>query len=253
MKIKLLSNDTIQKISAGEVIENPCAVVKELVENSIDSGASTIKVQIKSAGKTEILVSDDGMGIDEKEIELAFLKNATSKIQNFDDLYSIFSYGFRGEALSSISAISKINIKTRTKNSDIGIHATIENSKIIKKNKIGMNIGTTIQVKDLFYNVPIRKKFLKSDAYENNLITNIMYSFALSSHGVSVKFIKDDRVIFETNKNNTLEDNINLILGKDFADKLIKINIVDTDYKIYGFITNNHFYRSTRSNQFLYV
>ena len=103
MKIKLLSNDTIQKISAGEVIENPCAVVKELVENSIDSGASTIKVQIKSAGKTEILVSDDGMGIDEKEIELAFLKNATSKIQNFDDLYSIFSYGFRGEALSSIS------------------------------------------------------------------------------------------------------------------------------------------------------
>lgn len=253
MSIKLLSEDTIQKIAAGEVVENPYSVIKELVENSIDSGATFIKVEIKNAGKKEIMISDNGCGIEEDDIELAFTKHATSKLNNFEDIYSILSYGFRGEALASISAVSKVDINTRTKNSEFGIHCYLENNKIIRKNKIGMNLGTTIYIRDLFYNVPIRKKFLKSDAYENSIITTLMYSFALANQKISFKYIKDSKVVFETNEKNTLKDNIKYIFKDELYKNLIPININDSDYKIYGYISNNHFYKGTRSSQFLFV
>lgn len=253
MSIKLLSKDTIQKIAAGEVVENPYSVIKELVENSIDSGATFIKVEIKNAGKKEIMISDNGCGIEEDDIELAFTKHATSKLNNFEDIYSILSYGFRGEALASISAVSKVDINTRTKNSEFGIHCYLENNKIIRKNKIGMNLGTTIYIRDLFYNVPIRKKFLKSDAYENSIITTLMYSFALANQKISFKYIKDSKVVFETNEKNTLKDNIKYIFKDELYKNLIPIDINDSDYKIYGYISNNHFYKGTRSSQFLFV
>ncbi|BFT66136.1 DNA mismatch repair endonuclease MutL [Parvimonas parva] len=253
MSIKLLSEDTIQKIAAGEVVENPYSVIKELVENSIDSGATFIKVEIKNAGKKEIMISDNGCGIEEDDIELAFTKHATSKLNNFEDIYSILSYGFRGEALASISAVSKVDINTRTKNSEFGIHCYLENNKIIRKNKIGMNLGTTIYIRDLFYNVPIRKKFLKSDAYENSIITTLMYSFALANQKISFKYIKDSKVVFETNEKNTLKDNIKYIFKDELYKNLIPIDINDSDYKIYGYISNNHFYKGTRSSQFLFV
>lgn len=253
MSIKLLSQETIKKIAAGEVVENPYSVVKELVENSIDSGASMIKVEIKNAGKKEIIISDNGSGINEEEIELAFTKHATSKLQKFDDIYSIFSFGFRGEALASISAISKININTRTKDKEYGIHCCIENNKIIKKNKIGMNVGTTISVNDLFYNVPIRRKFLKSDVYESSIITTLMYAFAIANKNIEFKYIKDRRVVFETNKKNSLKENIREILSRDISDNLISVDIKDSDYNIYGYVTDNHYYRSNRNYQFLFV
>lgn len=253
MSIKLLSNETIKKIAAGEVVENPYSVVKELVENSIDSGANIIKVEIKNSGKKEIMISDNGCGIEEKEIGLAFTKHATSKLNKFDDIYSILSYGFRGEALASISAVSKIDINTRTKNSDFGIHCYLEDNHIIKKNKIGMNIGTTIYIRDLFYNVPIRKKFLKSDVYESSIITILMYAFAIANQNISFKYIKDSKVVFETNEKNTLKENINQILGTDISKNLIPIDIKDSDYTIYGYLTNNHYYRSNRHYQFLFV
>lgn len=253
MSIKLLSEDTIQKIAAGEVVENPYSVIKELVENSIDSGATFIKVEIKNAGKKEIMISDNGCGIEEDDIELAFTKHATSKLNNFEDIYSILSYGFRGEALASISAVSKVDINTRTKNSEFGIHCYLENNKIIRKNKIGMNLGTTIYIRDLFYNVPIRKKFLKSDAYENSIITTLMYSFALANQKISFKYIKDSKVVFETNEKNTLKENIKYIFKDELYKNLIPIDINDSDYKIYGYISNNHFYKGTRSSQFLFV
>lgn len=215
MSITLLSDETIKKIAAGEVVENPYSVVKEIVENSIDSGATNIKVEIKNAGKKEIIISDNGSGIKEDEIELAFTKHATSKLKNFDDIYSIFSFGFRGEALSSISSVSKVSINTRTKDTDYGIHCYLEDNKILKKNKIGMNLGTTIYIRDLFYNVPIRKKFLKSDVYESSIITILMYSFAIANQNIEFKYIKDGKTIFETNKKNTLKDNITEILGSD--------------------------------------
>lgn len=253
MAIKLLSEDTIQKIAAGEVIENPYSVIKELVENSIDSGATTIKVEIKNAGKKEIMISDNGCGIEENEIELAFTKHATSKLNNFEDIYSILSFGFRGEALASISSISKVDINTRTKNSEFGIHCFIENTKIKRKNKIGMNFGTTIYIRDLFYNVPIRKKFLKSDAYESSIITTLMNSFALSNPNISFKYIKDSKVVFETTGKNELKDNIKYIFKDDFYKNLMTVDINDSDYKIYGYISNNHFYKGSRNCQYLFV
>ena len=253
MSIKLLSEDTIQKIAAGEVIENPYSVIKELVENSIDSGATTIKVEIKNAGKKEIMISDNGCGIEENEIELAFTKHATSKLNNFEDIYSILSFGFRGEALASISSISKVDINTRTKNSEFGIHCFIENTKIKRKNKIGMNFGTTIYIRDLFYNVPIRKKFLKSDAYESSIITTLMNSFALSNSNISFKYIKDSKVVFETTGKNQLKDNIKYIFKDDFYKNLMAVDINDSDYKIYGYISNNHFYKGSRNCQYLFV
>ena len=253
MAIKLLSEDTIQKIAAGEVIENPYSVIKELVENSIDSGATTIKVEIKNAGKKEIMISDNGCGIEENEIELAFTKHATSKLNNFEDIYSILSFGFRGEALASISSISKVDINTRTKNSEFGIHCFIENTKIKRKNKIGMNFGTTIYIRDLFYNVPIRKKFLKSDAYESSIITTLMNSFALSNPNISFKYIKDSKVVFETTGKNELKDNIKYIFKDDFYKNLMAVDINDSDYKIYGYISNNHFYKGSRNCQYLFV
>lgn len=253
MSIKLLSEDTIQKIAAGEVVENPYSVIKELVENSIDSGATSIKVEIKNAGKKEIMISDNGCGIEENDIELAFTKHATSKLNNFEDIYSILSYGFRGEALASISAISKVDINTRTKNTEYGIHCFLENNKIIRKNKIGMNPGTTIYIRDLFYNVPIRKKFLKSDAYENSIITTLMNSFALSNQNISFKFIKDSKIVFETTGKDKLIDNIKYIFKDDLYKNLIAVDIDDSDYKIYGFISNNHFYKGSRNSQFLFV
>ena len=253
MSIKLLSEDTIQKIAAGEVIENPYSVIKELVENSIDSGATTIKVEIKNAGKKEIMISDNGCGIEENEIELAFTKHATSKLNKFEDIYSILSFGFRGEALASISSISKVDINTRTKNSEFGIHCFIENTKIKRKNKIGMNFGTTIYIRDLFYNVPIRKKFLKSDAYESSIITTLMNSFALSNPNISFKYIKDSKVVFETTGKNELKDNIKYIFKDDFYKNLMAVDINDSDYKIYGYISNNHFYKGSRNCQYLFV
>lgn len=253
MSIKLLSEDTIQKIAAGEVIENPYSVIKELVENSIDSGATTIKVEIKNAGKKEIMISDNGCGIEENEIELAFTKHATSKLNNFEDIYSILSFGFRGEALASISSISKVDINTRTKNSEFGIHCFIENTKIKRKNKIGMNFGTTIYIRDLFYNVPIRKKFLKSDAYESSIITTLMNSFALSNPNISFKYIKDSKVVFETTGKNQLKDNIKYIFKDVFYKNLMAVDINDSDYKIYGYISNNHFYKGSRNCQYLFV
>ena len=253
MSIKLLSEDTIQKIAAGEVIENPYSVIKELVENSIDSGATTIKVEIKNAGKKEIMISDNGCGIEENEIELAFTKHATSKLNNFEDIYSILSFGFRGEALASISSISKVDINTRTKNSEFGIHCFIENTKIKRKNKIGMNFGTTIYIRDLFYNVPIRKKFLKSDAYESSIITTLINSFALSNPNISFKYIKDSKVVFETTGKNQLKDNIKYIFKVDFYKNLMAVDINDSDYKIYGYISNNHFYKGSRNCQYLFV
>ncbi|MCI5997522.1 MAG: DNA mismatch repair endonuclease MutL [Parvimonas sp.] len=253
MSIKLLSDETIQKIAAGEVVENPYSVIKELVENSIDSKATTIKVEIKNAGKKEIMISDNGCGINEDEIELAFTKHATSKLNKFDDIYSILSYGFRGEALSSIAAVSKVDINTRTKDSNYGTHCHLEENKVLKKNKVGMNYGTTIYIRDLFYNVPIRKKFLKSDSYENSIITTLMYSFALANQNISFKYIKDGKSIFETNEKNSLKDNIIELFDRNFFKNLIPINIKDSDYNVYGYISNNHYYKSNRSSQFLFV
>lgn len=253
MKINLLNEDTIQKIAAGEVVERPASIIKELVENSIDAKATEIIVEIKNGGKTFIKVSDDGLGINKDEIEKAFYRHATSKISNFDDLYKIYTMGFRGEALASIVAVSSLNIFSKTEDQEAGIHLFYDNNKLVSRKSIGMNRGTIIEVHNLFEYIPVRKKFLASDQAETNKITSLMYSFAIANEGISITYIRDDRLIFKTNKDNSLLDNLRILFGNDYADNTIEINSESAPYKLSGFISNNNFYKGNRSMQYLFV
>lgn len=252
-KIKLLDDLTIQKIAAGEVIERPGSIVKELVENSIDAKAENIVIEIKNGGKSYIRVTDDGEGMTREDLELAFKRHSTSKLSSIEDLYSIFSLGFRGEALSSIVSISKVEVLTKTEDDLGGVKAIIENGEIISISPVGTPKGTTIIVKDLFYNIPVRKKFLKSDLSESNFISNIINNLALGNFDRAFKFIKDSKVILNTGKNNKSLDSIYKILGKDISKNLLPVEYKDYNLKIEGFISNNTLYRGNRGHQYLYV
>lgn len=252
-KIKILDNLTIQKIAAGEVIERPSSIVKELVENSIDANAKSIVIEIKNGGKTFIRVTDDGDGIDEEDLPLAFKRHSTSKLNKVDDLYSIMTLGFRGEALASISSVARLEVLTKTSKATAGIHAQLEEGEILSINKVGSPKGTTMIVKDLFYNLPVRKKFLKSDTAEGNSVSDIVNKLALGNLNISFKFIKDDKVIINTTGNVDLKENIYTILGKDIVNGLIPIEYYDENIELKGFISNNNLYRSNRSHQYLYI
>lgn len=252
-KIKILDELTIQKIAAGEIIERPSSIIKELVENSLDAGSSNITIEIMDGGKTYIRVTDDGHGILEDDLDIAFKRHSTSKLSKVDDLHTIISLGFRGEALASISTVSKVEVLTKTDERLPGIQVFVEEGKIIKKQPIGCPKGTTMIIKDIFYNVPGRKNFLKSDLIESNHINNIIYKLALGNPGISFKYIKDNKVIFKTSKNNNLISNIYSLLGKEFSKNLIEIHHKDLNFKLYGYISKNTFYRGNRNHQYLYV
>lgn len=251
-KIRLLDESTIKMIAAGEIIERPASVVKELVENSLDAKASNITVEIANGGKDYIRVTDDGEGLLEEDLNIAFKRHSTSKIYNADDLYNILSFGFRGEALASISTVAKVEVLTKTQDSISGIQAFVEEGKIIDKKPIGCPKGTTMIVRDLFYNVPVRKKFLKSDKTEANHIDDILYRLALGNSHISFKYVKDNKIIFKTRKND-IASNIYTLLGKEFHDNLFKIEYTCENFKIYGYISNNTFYRGNRKHQYLYI
>ncbi|MDD2495071.1 MAG: DNA mismatch repair endonuclease MutL [Tissierellia bacterium] len=185
--IHLLDNETINKIAAGEVIENPKSIVKELVENSIDAGADEIIIEIKGGGKTLIRITDNGKGIDSVEIEEAFKRHCTSKIQSSNDLESLITLGFRGEALASIAAVSHVEVISRTNDDIYGVKLNIKGGIASSREDIGCPVGTTITVTNLFFNVPARKKFLKSDASESSNINEIVTSLALSQENISFK------------------------------------------------------------------
>lgn len=252
-RIQLLDDLTIQKIAAGEVIERPSSIIKELIENSIDANARNIVVEINDGGKTYIRVTDDGEGIEEDEIELAFKRHSTSKLKVIDDLNNIFTLGFRGEALASVAAVSKVEVLTKTKDSSAGIHAFIEEGKLKSIDKVGTPKGTTMIVKDLFYNLPVRKKFLKSNLSEGNSVSDIVYKLALGNYNTSFKFIKDNKTVLKTSTNGIIKDNIYTILGRDISNGLIPVNFDHKGVRIVGFISNNNLYRSNRSHQYLYV
>ena len=251
--IKILSNETIQKIAAGEVIERPSSIVKELVENSIDAGASKIIVEIKSGGIEYISVTDNGSGIKEEEVDLAFMRHATSKLDKFNDLYNLDSLGFRGEALASIVAVSKLSISTRTEDDKIGIKIDYKDGKRIGSRPIAKNIGTNIIIEDLFYNVPVRKKFLKSNITEANNITNLMYKLAVGNFDIGFSYIKDDKLIFETKENENLESTLTELFGFETVKNMLKMDIKNREFSITGFISNNKNYRANRSLQYLYI
>lgn len=253
MKIIELDKKTIEKIAAGEVIESPVSIVKELVENSIDANAKNIVVEIKNGGKSYIRVTDDGLGIDEDDFKRAFKRHATSKIKDFSDLYDLFTLGFRGEALSSIVACANIKAISKTKNQNLGKELIFENGNIKSYNSIATNMGTSIEVYDLFSNLPVRRKFLSSDINESNKIAKIMQALALGYNDVSFKFIKDNRLIFHTLKDQAMDNKIIELLDENLKDNLIKIEIQNSLYKINGFISKVNYYRGNRSFQYIFV
>ncbi len=251
--IQVLSNETIQKIAAGEVIERPVSVVKELVENAIDAGADSIIVEIRKGGKEYIQVQDNGSGIEKSDFQKAFERHATSKITDFDDLYRIHSLGFRGEALASIVSVARVTARSKTEDELTGSQLQYEDARLISQEPIAMSRGTEMVIEDLFYNVPVRKKFLKTDQAEGNQITSLLYSLAVGNPDISIQFVKDDRNIFQTNKDNSFEENLMVLFGLSYFERLKSLDSESDSFRLHGSIGDNNFFRANRQMQFLYV
>ncbi len=249
--IKQLSDDLIKKIAAGEVIERPASVVKELVENSIDAGATKIEIEINRAGK-HIKVSDNGLGIPPDDIALLFVRHATSKIKRFDDLWNLDSLGFRGEALASISAISKITCKSKNINEEYGFEIKTIDEKVNKKTS-AIAIGTIFEIDDLFYNTPARQKFLKSETTELGNIQDIVLPLALSYPKVAIKLINNGSVLFKTTGSNNLKQVIVELLGDDLNEKLIPLSVKYPNIDLTGYISALEVFRSNRKSNFIFV
>ncbi|MGR5590090.1 DNA mismatch repair endonuclease MutL [Peptoniphilus grossensis] len=251
--IRLLDEATISKIAAGEIIENSASIVKELVENSIDAGADDILVEIRGESTDYIKVSDNGSGFSEDDLEVAFLRHSTSKLEKIEDLEKIRTLGFRGEALASISNISKIKLMTKREEDLAGNSLLIENGKIIKKNKVGMPKGTTFVISDVFYNTPVRKKFLRKDLTEINNIIDIVQKIALSNNNIKFTLIRDGKIILNTGSDKDPINRIFSILGSEIASSLNEGSFESENYKIKGFFSDNKLFRSNRDSQYIFV
>ena len=252
-KIRILDDDTISKIAAGEVVERPASVVKELVENSIDAGSKNIYVEIQDGGISYIKITDDGVGIESEDVEIAFLRHATSKIKDDNDLFNIRTLGFRGEALASICAVSRVELVTRTKDSPLGVKLRVAGGEIIEREECGAPLGTTIVVKDLFYNTPARLKFLKSPSREGVIITEIIQNLALSNPEISFKYKNGEKLVFATKGDKILKNAIVSIYGRQVNDNLLEVNYSDNSISIFGYIGNNALAKNSRNYQSLFV
>ena len=252
-KIIVLDENSINKIAAGEVIERPLSIVKELVENSIDAGASKITMEIKNGGIILIKITDDGKGIDPDDVELAFERHATGKIRSADDLPKVMTMGFRGEALSSIAAVSEVELFTRTIDNDFGMNVFIKGGNIMRVKQIGCPVGTIITVRNLFFNTPARFKFLKKDTTEAGYISDIMTRLALSAPQISFKFISNGTTLLHTPGNNDLSSTIYSLYGREISQNLIFAEYKDEKFIITGYVGNSAVARSNRSQQSLFV
>lgn len=252
-KIVLLDDLTINQIAAGEVIERPASVVKELVENSIDAGAKNITVEIKNGGISYIRITDDGSGIMPDDMEIAFERHATSKIRKADDLDTVKSMGFRGEALASIAAIAKVELVSKTAESDIGYKIQVEGGDILDEHEEGCSKGTTITVRELFFNTPVRYKFLKKDFTESGYIEDTITRIALANPQVTIKLINMGKIALQTTGSGRLEDVVYSIFGKEIAQNLLETNYEYEDMKVTGVIGKPSISRSNRSNQLFFV
>lgn len=251
--IVLLDDLTINKIAAGEVIERPASVVKELVENSIDAGANKITIETKNGGISYIRITDNGKGFMPDDMEIAFERHATSKIRRADDLETVKSMGFRGEALASIAAISHVELISKTADNEIGKRVEVKGGNIINFEDAGCSQGTTITVTDLFYNTPVRYKFLKKDFTEAGYIEDVVTRIALVHPEISLKLINSGKVIIQTSGNGDMKSVIYSIYGKDVAENIIEVNYDYEDIKITGVIGKPLIARSNRSNQLFFV
>ena len=252
-KIVILDELTINKMAAGEVIERPANVVKELVENSIDAGATNIVVEVKNGGKTFIKVTDNGCGIEKEDMILSLERHATSKIKKVEDLEKIYSMGFRGEALASIASISKLTMISKTKDMDVGNIIVITEDRVEKEEEIGCQTGTTIVVEDLFYNTPVRYKFLKQDASEYRYIKEWMEKAALANPSISFRLVNDYKTDLSLNGNGQIENVIYSLYGKEITDNLVKVDYEEESIKVTGVIGNTLIAKDSRKDQIYFL
>lgn len=251
--INLLSQEISELIAAGEVIERPCSVIKELVENSIDSGARHITVEIKNGGTTYMRVTDDGCGMSFDDVPKAFLRHATSKISSKEDLDNILTLGFRGEALASVAAVSRVEVMTKQKDETYGTLYNIEGSVESFHDKGGCPDGTTIIIRELFYNVPARRKFLKKDITESNAVSQILQKITMSHPDIAFKFIRDNRVEFNSSGDGELFSAVYAVYGRDFARDLINVEYEYGGIRVTGFTVKPLYSKNNRSFQNFFV
>ncbi len=252
-EIHILPKEVYQLIAAGEVVERPSSVVKEMIENSIDAGAKNITVEIRNGGSTYIRITDDGCGIERSEVKKVFISHATSKIQVSEDLDKIGTLGFRGEAMASISAVARVQLLTRTPNEDIGTRYEIAGGQELALAEAGCPVGTTIVVADLFYNTPARMKFLKKDVTEGNAVSGIVERMAISHPEISFRFIRDSKQVLITSGNGDLKSAIYSVFGKEFSSSLLKVDYSVHNMKVTGYVTKPSMSRKSRGMQFFFI
>ncbi len=251
--IVLLDELTINKIAAGEVIERPASVIKEMVENSIDAGATNITVEIKNGGISYIKVTDNGKGIAQDDLEIAFERHATSKIRSADDLDTVTSMGFRGEALASIAAIANVEMISKTKEQDVGYKIVVQAGDVLEKEETACQVGTSITVRNLFFNTPVRYKFLKKDYTEAGYIEDAITRIALVNPHIAIKLINTGKTVIQTNGNGDMKSVIYSIYGKDVANAILDVDYKYEDIHVTGVIGKPEIARSNRSNQLFFV
>ena len=251
--IVLLDDLTINKIAAGEVIERPASVIKEMVENSIDAGANNITVEIKNGGISFIKVTDNGKGIAPDDLEIAFERHATSKIRSAEDLDVVTSMGFRGEALASIAAIANVEMISKTESQDTGYKIVVEAGNILDKQEVGCQTGTSITVRNLFFNTPVRYKFLKKDYTESGYVEDVITRIALVNPNIAIKLINTGKTVIQTNGNGDIKSVIYSIYGKDVATGILPVDYIYEDIQVSGVIGKPEIARSNRANQLFFV
>ena len=253
MNIAVLDENTINKIAAGEVIERPASIVKELLENAIDAKATAITIEIKDGGTTLIRITDNGCGMEKEDVPVAFLRHATSKIRSEKDLDSIVSLGFRGEALASIAAVARVELITKTSEALSGTRYRIDGGKELGMEEVGVPEGTTLLVRDLFYNTPARKKFLKQPSTEGGYVQDLVEKIALSRPDISVRYMKGNSSVLHTSGNHNLKDIIYEIYGRELTANLIPIERDGNPVKVSGYICKPIVARSNRNCETYFI
>lgn len=252
-QINVLPKEVYQLIAAGEVVERPSSVVKEMIENSVDAGAKNITVEIKNGGSTYIRITDDGCGISRDDVKKVFVSHATSKIKESDDLDRIATLGFRGEAMASISAVARVQLLTRTPDAEIGTRYEIAGGQELELADAGCPVGTTIVVADLFYNTPARMKFLKKDVTEANAVAGVVERIAVSHPEISFRFIRDGKQALITSGNGDLKSTVYSVFGRDFAQSLVPVDYEMNNMRVSGFVTKPSMSRKSRGMQFFFI
>ena len=252
-RINVLPKEIYQLIAAGEVVERPSSVVKEMIENSLDADAKNITLEIKNGGSTYIRITDDGCGIERDDVRKVFISHATSKISKKDDLNSIATLGFRGEAMASISAVSKVELLTKAENEEIGTRYEIAGGEELEFDDAGCPNGTTIVVRDIFFNTPARMKFLKKDVTEGNQVAGNVDRMAISHPEISFRFIRDGKQVLITSGNGDLKSTVYSVLGKEMSDSLMSVDYSFNDMRITGFVSKPTASRKSRAGQYFYI